>query len=95
MDRDRDFGSSGRLGRRPKGVADDTLVSTNLGLDQGEPIVAVATCQLRALSGDVPDVSVPLGGRGFGASDGARARWNDHKSIRRALLDRRIMSALS
>ena len=40
MDGDRDFGSSRLLGMRSKGVADDTLVSTNPGLDQSAPIVA-------------------------------------------------------
>ena len=74
MDGDRDFGSSGLLGVRSKGVADDTLVSTNLGLDQSAPIVAARHLPTATASGaDVPDVSVPLGGKGFGAGDGSRA----------------------
>ena len=64
-DGDRDFGWSGVIGVRSKSIVDDTLVSTNLDLDQSAPIIAaryLPTATTRG--GDVPDASVPLGGRG-------------------------------
>ena len=59
---DRDFNSSSLLGMRSKGVADDTLVAADLSLDQSASIVSAGSLPTATPGGNVPNVSVTLGG---------------------------------
>ena len=62
---DRDFSLSSLLGMRSNGVADDTLVTADLNLDQSASIVSAGSPPTATAPGGIPNVSVTLGGGGL------------------------------